>query len=308
MALLYKADPVRGAEWKALLAEKAPGLPVHIWPETGDPAAIRYLAVWEPPAEMTMRFPNAEIVFSVGAGVDQFDFSALPAHVPLVRMVEPGIVEGMVEYVTMGVLALHRDLVGYVADKAAERWNPIRLVPAARRRIGVLGLGRLGEAACRKLAGFGFPVSGWSRSPRGIEGVTCHAGEAALPGFLATCDILVCLMPLTEETRGFLNASLFAQLPKGAGLVNAGRGGHLVQEDLLAALESGRLSAAFLDVTDPEPLPKGHPLWSHPRVMITPHVASMTRPDNAVDFVLETIGRHHKGLPLTGLVDRSRGY
>ncbi|OYU47757.1 MAG: glyoxylate/hydroxypyruvate reductase A [Rhizobiales bacterium PAR1] len=308
MALLYKADPTRGLEWKALLATKAPDLPVHVWPETGDPAAVRYLAVWEPPPEMLTRFPNAEIVFSVGAGVDQFDFSALPAHIPLVRMLEPGISESMVEYITLSVLALHRNLIDYIADKAAERWKLIRLMPAAQRRIGVLGLGRLGEAACRKLASFGFPVSGWSRSPREIEGVTCHAGEAALPGFLAGCDILICLMPLTPETRGFLNATRFAMLPKGASLVNAGRGGHLIQQDLLAALNSGQLSGAVLDVTDPEPLPKGHPLWAHPRVIITPHAASMTRPETAVDFVLETIRRHHQGLPLEGLVDRQRGY
>ena len=307
MALLYKADPVRGAEWKALIAVKKPDLPVHVWPETGDPAAIRYLAIWEP-LEDIARFQQTEIIFSLGAGVDQFDLAALPAHIPLVRMIEPSIAEGMVEYVTLAVLALHRDLVDYVADKAAERWSEIRLVPAQRRRVGILGLGQMGEAAFRKLAGFGFPMSGWSRSPRVIDGITCHAGMAALPDFVAGCDILVCLLPLTEETRGILNADLFRHLPRGAALVSAGRGGHLKQDDLLAALGSGQLSAAFLDVTDPEPLPKGHPLWTHPRVIITPHIATMTRPDTAVDYVLETIERHKAGLPLPGLVDRRRGY
>ncbi len=308
MALLYKADPVRGAEWKALIAAKKPDLPVHVWPETGDPAAVRYLAIWEPLEDMAARFPQAEIIFSLGAGVDQFDLAALPAHIPLVRMIEPSIAEGMVEYVTLAVLALHRNLVDYVADKAAERWSEIRLVPAQRRRVGILGLGQMGEAAFRKLAGFGFPMSGWSRSPRVIDGITCHAGMEALPDFLAGCDILVCLLPLTEETRGILNADLFRHLPRGAALVSAGRGGHLKQDDLLAALGSGQLSGAFLDVTDPEPLPKGHPLWAHPRVIITPHIATMTRPDTAVDYVLETIERHKAGLPLPGLVDRRRGY
>jgi glyoxylate/hydroxypyruvate reductase len=307
MALLYKADPVRGAEWKALIAVKKPNLPVHVWPETGDPAAVRYLAIWEP-LEDIARFKQTEIIFSLGAGVDQFDLAALPAHIPLVRMIEPSIAEGMVEYVTLAVLALHRDLVDYVADKAAERWSEIRLVPAQRRRVGILGLGQMGEATFRKLAGFGFPMSGWSRSPRVIDGITCHAGMATLPDFVAGCDILVCLLPLTEETRGILNADLFRHLPRGAALVSAGRGGHLKQDDLLAALGSGQLSAAFLDVTDPEPLPKGHPLWRHPRVIITPHIATMTRPDTAVDYVLETIERHKAGLPLPGLVDRRRGY
>jgi len=308
MALLYKADPVRGAEWKALIAAKKPDLPVHVWPDTGDADAVRYLAVWEPPEDMATRFPHAKIVFSVGAGVDQFDLSALPAHIPLVRMLDPGIAEGMLEYVTLAVLALHRNLIDYIADKGAERWSAIRLVPAQRRRVGILGLGQLGEAAFRRLAGFGFSMSGWNRSPRVIDGVTCHAGVDALPDFLAGCDILVCLLPLTEQTRGMLNADLFHRMPHGAALVNAGRGGHLKQDDLLAALGSGQLSGAFLDVTDPEPLPRGHPLWTHPRVILTPHVASMTRPETAVDFVLETIERHEAGLPLRGLVDRKRGY
>jgi glyoxylate/hydroxypyruvate reductase A len=308
MALLYKADPVRGAQWQLLMAQKASDLPVFLWPETGDPLAVRYVAVWVPPDDMLKQFPNVEIVFSVGAGVDQFDISCLPAHIPLVRMLEPGIAEGMVEYVTLAVLALHRNLIDYIADKAARHWSPIQLVPAASRRVGILGLGQLGEAAFRELASFGFAMSGWSRSPRIIDGVTCHTGQAALPEFLARCDILVCLLPLTADTHSILDARLFAMLPHGAALVNAGRGRHLVQDDLLVALESGRLSAAVLDVTDPEPLPGSHPLWQHPRLLITPHVASMTRPETAVDFLLETIRRHKSGLPLDGLVDRGRGY
>jgi glyoxylate/hydroxypyruvate reductase A len=308
MALLYKADPVRGAEWQRLLAEKAPDLPCHVWPEVGAPGAIRYLAVWTPPEHMLEQFPATEIVLSVGAGVDQFDLGAIPAHIPIVRMLEPGIADGMVEYVTLAVLALHRDLPAYLADQRAERWSAIRLRPAGSRRVGVLGLGQLGEACCRRLALLGFPVSGWSRSAKDIPGIRCHAGRDALPAFLAETDILVCLLPLTDETRGFLDAALFAQLRRGAGLVNAGRGGHLVQQDLLAALESGQMSAAFLDVTDPEPLPAGHPFWQHPQIMMTPHIASQTRPETAVDFVLDVIAAHRAGRPLPGLVDRKRGY
>jgi glyoxylate/hydroxypyruvate reductase len=308
MTLLYKSDEERGIEWRQRIAEKAPDLPVFLWPETGDPLAVRYLVAWLPPENMIERFPNLEIVFSVGAGVDQFDLSALPAHIPLVRMMERGVTEGMVEYVTFAVLGLHRHLFDYLADKAARLWSPIQPTPAASRRIGILGVGQLGEAAFRKLASFGFPMSGWSRSPRSIDGVKCHAGLEELPSFLAGCDILVCLLPLTAETRSILNARHLAMLPHGAALVNAGRGGHLVQEDLLAALDSGQISAAVLDVTDPEPLPENHPLWAHPRVLITPHIASSTWPDTAVDFVLETIANHRRGLPLRGQVDRTRGY
>ena len=308
MALVYKADPARGAEWQALLAAKAPELAFHVWPETGDAAAVRYLATWVPPDDIMQRFPNLELVISTGAGVDQFDLSTLPKRLPLVRMLDPGIVDGMVEYVTLGVLALHRHLPDYAIAKAEQRWVPIRLVPAAKRRIGVLGCGQLGEAVCRRLAAFGFAIAAWNRSPREVDGVDVFSSAAQLPAFLARTDILVCLLPLTTETQGILDARLLGQLPKGAGLVNAGRGGHLVQDDLRFALDSGQLSGAVLDVTDPEPLPSGHWLWSHPRVILTPHVASMTQPDTAVAFVLETIARHRQGLPLRGLVDRTRGY
>ena len=308
MALLYKSDPARGAEWKKILAEKAPDLSFRIWPEIGDPAEIRYFVAWMPPDDLATQFPNLELLISVGAGVDHLDLSKLPPDLPVARMVESGIVDGMVEYVSMAVLGLHRDLIDYVAQQRDEVWKQIRVRPAATRRVGVLGLGMLGEASCRMLKNFGFQVAGWSRSRREIEGVTCFAGADELSAFLARTDILVCLLPLTDETRGMLDADLFAQLPKGAKLVNTGRGGHLDQDALLAALDSGQISAAVLDVTTPEPLTKGHPLWSHPRVLVTPHIASMTQPETAVEVVLENLRRHEAGEPLLGLVDRKRGY
>jgi glyoxylate/hydroxypyruvate reductase A len=308
MALLYKSDPARGAEWAKILAQKAPDLSFRIWPEIGDPAEIRYFVAWMPPDDLMERFPNLELLISSGAGVDHLDLSKLPPDLPVARMVETGIVDGMVEYVSMAVLSLHRDLIDYVAQQRDEVWKQIRVRPASTRRVGVLGLGMLGEASCRMLKNFGFQIAGWSRSRREIEGVTCFAGAGELPEFLARTDILVCLLPLTDETRGMLGAKLFAQLPKGAKLVNTGRGGHLDQDALLAALDSGQISAAVLDVTTPEPLTKGHPLWSHPRVLVTPHIASMTQPETAVEVVLENLRRHRAGEPLIGLVDRVRGY
>lgn len=306
---LYKADPVRGAEWADGFARKAPELEFRQWPldGDGDDARVRYLAAWEPPRDLA-RFPHLELVFSVGAGIDQFDFTRVPPQLPVVRMVEPGIVDGMVEYVTLAVLALHRDWPVYREQQRAQRWMEHRVRTAASRRVGVLGLGMLGRAVLDKLRGFGFPCAGWSRSPHHIEGVECHAGLEALPAFLARTDILVCLLPLTAATRGILDARLFAGLPQGAALVNCGRGGHLVQEHLLAALDSGRLSAAVLDVCDPEPLPAGHPFWHHPCIVLTPHIASMTQPETAVDAVLDNIRRHRAGLTPTGLVERGRGY
>jgi len=308
MALLYKSDPARGAEWKKILAEKAPDLSFRIWPEIGDPTEVRYFVGWVPPDDLMEQFPNLELLISSGAGVDHLDLSKLPPNLPVARMVESGIVESMVEYVSMAVLGLHRDLIDYVGQQRAEVWKQIRVHPASTRRVGVLGLGMLGEASCRMLANLGFQVAGWSRSRREIAGVTCFAGADELPAFLERTDILVCLLPLTDETRGMLDAGLFAQLPKGARLVNVGRGGHLDQDALLAALDSGQVSAAWLDVTTPEPLTEGHPLWSHPRVLVTPHIASMTQPETAVAIVLENLRRHEAGEPLLGLVDRKRGY
>lgn len=311
MSFLYKADPVRGAQWARLFAEKAPEIPFHIWPDGSagaDAHQVRYLAVWDVPPEIGTTFPNLEVVFSVGAGVDQFDLSAIPSHLPVVRMIEPGIVAGMVEYVTLATLALHRDWLTYAVQQREGRWQALRTRVASERRVGVLGLGVLGQAVLTRLASFGFQCAGWSRSPRALEGIECYAGAENLPQFLSRTDILVCLLPLTDATRHILNRDLFAQLPRGAALINTGRGGHLQQDDLLAALESGQISAAVLDVADPEPLPAGHPLWHHPRVMLTPHVASMTQPDSAVEVVLDNLRRHRAGAPLVGLVDRSRGY
>ena len=308
MTLLYKSEATRGREWRRLLAEKTPDLPFRMWPDVGDPADVRYLAGWIIDATLVQSLPNLEIVFSTGAGVDQIDLKAIPPAIPIVRMVEPGIAASMVEYVVMSVLALHRNLIDYIGLQRQKTWTQIPLQPASRRRIGVLGLGMLGEAAARKLADFGFPVAGWSRSPRDLPGIECYSGKSALGDFLARTDILVSLLPLTDETRGLLNADLFGALPAGAAVLSCGRGAQLVQEDLLAALDSGQIGAAVLDVTDPEPLPPESALWSHPKLLITPHIATMTYPETAVDSVIDTIRRHRAGEPLLGLVDRQRGY
>jgi glyoxylate/hydroxypyruvate reductase A len=308
MTFLYKANATRGQEWARFFAARAPDLPFRLWPDIGDPAQIRYLAAWMPPDNIAATFPNLELVFSVGAGVDQFDVSRLPPHVPLIRMLEPGIAESMVEYVTMAVLALHRDLVHFIAQQREQTWREIQITQAAKRRVGIMGLGLLGQAVLERLKAFGFPLAGWNRSPRTIEDVSCYAGGQALSEFLARTDILVCLLPLTSETRGILNTRLFEALPRGGQLVNVGRGGHLVEADLIEALDHGVLSAAVLDVAEHEPLPAGHPFWSHPRILLTPHIASMTTPEAAVEFVLETIARHRRGEALPGQVDLDRGY
>lgn len=309
MSFLYKADPARGAVWARLFAEREPDIPFHVWPDMGgDPTRIRYLAAWQPPDDPMRTLPNLEVLFSVGAGVDQFDLSGIPAHVPVVRMVEPGIVEGMVEYVTHAVLTVHRDFFDYAEQQRQACWRELPVRPAASCRVGVLGLGQLGAAVLERLRVFGYPCAGWSRSPHRMEGVDCYAGDQGLDAFLARTDILVCLLPLTAATHHLLDARLLAKLPRGASLIQTGRGAHLVQDDLLRLLDDGHLRCALLDVTTPEPLPADHPLWRHARVRITPHIASATRPETAVESVLENLRRHRSGLPMIGEIDRRRGY
>ena len=307
MAFLYKSEPNRGAVWQRRFAEQVPDLAFRIWPDAGDPAEVRYVAAWQPPDDLH-RYANLRVLFSVGAGVDQLDLSRVPPGVQVVRMIEPGLVAGMVEYVTMAVLALHRGVPDYLMRQRRGVWqaDPVRL--ASQTPVGVMGLGLLGTAVLERLAVFGFPLHGWSRSPRAMAGVATYAGRAALPEFLAASSILVCLLPLTPDTAGILDRRLFEALPDRASLVHAGRGGHLVADDLLDALASGRLRAAVLDVTDPEPLPPGHPIWGHERIWLTPHVASATQAESGAEAIIANIRRDRCGAPLAGLVDRERGY
>ncbi|HEX7761086.1 MAG TPA: glyoxylate/hydroxypyruvate reductase A [Caulobacteraceae bacterium] len=308
MTLLYKANPERGQEWRALFAEMAPDVPLRIWPDVGDPGEVRYLAAWEPSLDLIASLSRLEVLFSLGAGVDQFDLRQIPPSVTVVRMIEPGITQGMVEYVTFAVLALHRNMLDYREAQREGLWAPVRVVPADERRVGVMGLGNLGQAVLEQLKSFGFRLSGWNRSPRQVEGVTCHAGAESFPRFLAGCDILICLLPLTPETREILNRETFMALPKGAGVINVGRGGHLREDDLLAALATGQISGAVLDVATCEPLPSGHPFWTHPRILLTPHIASMTQPKSAARALLDNIRRSQAGRPMHGVVRREVGY
>lgn len=308
MAILYKGDANRGHQWQALFADKAPSLPFRLWPQAGDPEEIIYLVAWEPPDNFTERFPNLQVVFSVGAGVDQFNLVDLPESVTLVRMLDPHITQGIVEYVTFAVLGLHRHMLDYVSFQRQSLWQAIDVVLAEERRVGIMGLGNLGRAVIKSLSGFGFPLYGWSRSEHSIDNVTSFAGNEQFPEFLSNCDILVCLLPLTDETREILNKETFDLMPKGAALVNAGRGGHMREQDLLTALNSGQLSGAVLDVLQHEPPSKEHSFWRHPRILMTPHIAAMTHSESAGRVLLSNVLRHQAGKAMQGVVRRELGY
>jgi glyoxylate/hydroxypyruvate reductase A len=308
MTLLYKAAPERGRVWKQLFERHAPGVEFRIWPDIGNPADIRYLAVWNAAAELIADLPNLEVLFSVGAGVDQLDLDRIPPHVEIVRMIEPSLTQGMAEYVSLATLALHRNFIDYVEAQRERRWSPIEPLPTKQRRVGIMGLGMMGRAAIEALRPFGFALAGWSRSVQHIPDVDCHAGEEALADFLSTTDILVCLLPLTDATRGILCRRTFDMLPAGASLINAARGAHLVERDLVEALDSGRIATAILDVMNQEPPPPDHVFWGHPRVIMTPHMASCTNSESGGRALLDNVLRHTRGEPMEGLIRRNLGY
>ncbi|MGF1594361.1 MAG: 2-hydroxyacid dehydrogenase [Kiloniellaceae bacterium] len=309
MALLIKTDIDRGNAWAEALAANYPELKVHTWPYDGDPAAIEYALVWQPPKGELKRYPKLKAIFSVGAGVDHLASDPdLPEGVPVVRMVEPGLTAGMSEYVVLAVLNHHRFMLDYAAQRREKVWEEIPQLPAEARQVGMLGLGVLGRDVLDKLKPFGFRLAGWSRSPKSITGVTCFHGPGGLDEFLAGTDILVCLLPLTPETEDILNRETLAKLPAGAAIVSVGRGRQVVEADLLEALDSGQIGGATLDVFREEPLPQDHPFWEHPRVFMTPHIASMTVPETAVRAVVANIQRLQSGEALQHVVDLKRGY
>jgi len=309
MALLFLSSADSPAQWSAELGKLLPDLEIRIWPELGDPAEIEAALVWRPPPGLLASLPKLRLICSLGAGVDHlFTDPQLPAHVPVVRLVDPYMTAAMSEYVQFQVLRLHRQDPAYAAQQRERIWRPLPQPNAAERQVGVLGLGELGSDAALKLRVLGFEVAGWSRTERRLAGIACHHGRDGLEQMLRRSEILVCLLPLTPETEGILDARLFARLPRGAAIINVARGGHLVETDLIPALDSGQLSAAVLDVFRQEPLPENHPFWTHPRIIMTPHVAAATHAPTAAPIVADNLRRLAEGKPLVNRVDPTRRY
>ena len=277
------------------------------------PADVHYAAVWKPSPGELAGFPNLRVIFNLGAGVDALMADKTLPDVPLVRVAVDDLTGRMTEYVVLHVLMHHRQEIYLRESQRAKRWAPKSQWPAGAISVGIMGLGVLGAHAAEVLRHVGFRVAGWSRSERKIDGVDCFHGEAGLDAFLRRTDILVCLLPLTPDTRHVLNRGVFAKLnrtsPMGAPvLINAGRGGLQNEADILACLDDGTLGAVSLDVFAEEPLPANSAFWSHPKVVLTPHNAADTDPDEISKYVARQIERYEAGGALENVVDRGRGY
>jgi glyoxylate/hydroxypyruvate reductase A len=253
-------------------------------------------------------YTGLRAILSLWAGVDGILPLGPPRDVPLVRMIEPGLTLGMIDYVVGHTLRHHLDIDRYIGAQPIAEWEAEFPPLAQDRAVGVLGLGALGRPVAERLAANGFRTLGWARSPREIAGVECHSGEAGLDVVLARSEILCLLLPHTPATERIVGARALALMPRGACLINAGRGPLIDHDALLAALERGHIRHATMDVFDEEPLPEGHPYWRHPRVTVTPHIASVTRPDTASRAIAANIARDLRGEGLEGVVDRESGY
>lgn len=315
--LFYSPNPDDAPAWVSSLTSALPAADIRVW-APGDSAPADYAVLWRPPAELLAPSRGLRAIFVLGAGVDALlaherrTPGTLPADVPLVRLEDTGMAEQMAEYAAHAALRYMRRFDEY--ELAQRRigndapWIALEPHPRETFHVGVLGLGALGAHVARALAALGLPVRGYSRTPKTLDNVATYAGEGELPAFLAGLKLLVNLLPSTPETDGILCSRTFSQLASGAYVVNLARGAHLVEQDLIDALNTGRLAAATLDVFAQEPLPADHPFWRMPRVTITPHISALTLREPAIEQIARKIEALSRGEPIGGIVDRRRGY
>ena len=316
-AIVYisKEDPPE--RWREALAAAMPEADLdrdfHVWHDgmegLEDFTAVDVALVWRPDPGVLQKFPNLKVIINLGAGVDSIVADdTWPRQVPLVRMVDPALIRHMTEFVVHRVLHFHRKFHIYEQFQQQHTWKELPQEDTLSRTVGILGMGELGGDAARILVQMDFKIAGWSRSEKSLPGVESFHGEDQLPAFLARTEILVCLLPLTPQTEGVIKAKTLGQLPKGAFVINAARGGHVVEADLLAALDSGHIEGAALDVFRQEPLPADNPIWDHPKILLSPHIASLSVPGSAAQSIAENIRRVRRDEPPRDLVELSAGY
>jgi glyoxylate/hydroxypyruvate reductase len=311
LLLLVPTATRRVDMWTVPLAQMAPDLIVKVHgTDQYDPKSIDYALSFRPPPGLLATFPNLRVVFSLGAGVESFlNDPAYPRNVPLTRFVDHTLSRDMAQYCVMHTLIHYRRQRYFDVLQQEHKWR--QSVPKQRpeeTRVGILGLGEIGTMIAERIRDLDFAMAGWSRKKKDVKGVESFAGSDQLKPFLARSDILICVLPLTPDTRHILNKDTFAMLPKNAFVINVARGGHLKEDDLIAAIDSGHLSGAALDVFETEPLPEDSPIWSHPKITMTPHVAAISDPRAMAKVAVDGIKAFESGRPLENVVDFKRGY
>ena len=306
MRISFCCTDTKPEPWLAALRQALPHAEVSLW-HSGAPSAD-YAVVWAPPQAFFDEQPRLKAAFNIGAGVDALLALKVPAHTRLVRLDDAGMSVQMAEYVCHALIRHTREFDAYEADTRAQKWSFRKPLDRADFPVGVLGLGVLGARVAQAVAQFEFPVLGWSRSAKQLDGVQCFHGAQELDEFLAKTRVLVNLLPLTPETENILNRDTLAKLQSGAYLINVARGRHVVEEDLLALLDSGHVAGATLDVFRTEPLPAGHPFWTHPRITVTPHTSARTLRSESIAQIVAKMQAMERGEPVAGVVDLVRGY
>lgn len=309
MKILFVAGDPKPERWTAPIKELLPEAEVHVWDSEGPAVDADYAIVWQPPAKLFEREKQLKAVFNLGAGIDGLlKVPNLPEGVTVVRLEDAGMAVQMAEYVLHQLLEASRGMETYRDQQRQGIWKIHRPIRRSEWPVGVMGLGHIGKRVARTLADLDYRVNGWARSEHELDGVSTYAGADQLGKFLKSTRVLINTLPLTEETRDIIDYELLSQLQPGAVLINVGRGEHLVEDDLLRALDEGKVARASLDVFRKEPLPEAHPFWQRNEITITPHISARTLRDATLEQITGKIRDHARGLPITGIVDTSRGY
>ena len=309
ITILFYSEADSAEPWREAFARELPQIPFRVWPDSGPPESVRYALVWKPPQGFLAQFANLRAILALGAGVDPIPTDpALPKGVPLLRLVDVGFPAQMAQYAMYAVLRFQLRTGELEVLQRHARWTQLDPFFIRDFPVGVMGLGVIGAVVAQRLSAAGYAVAGWTRSPKQFDGVEVFAGSETFTKFLSRSRVVVNALPLTPQTANILDAAAFASMPRGGYVVNIGRGAHLVDRDLIAALDSGQLDGAMLDVFREEPLPSSHPFWCHPKIVVTPHIAAPTIASEVQAQVIENIRRLERGDPPIGLVDIARGY
>lgn len=309
MSLLFIAPNRDMSSWEDALTEIDPNVDIEVWPNVEDKKRVQFAVCWDQPKHVLDQYPNLKAVSSLGAGTDHLlQDESLPNSVAICRVVSPSLIQQMKEYVLGATLNIQRNFVHYIRQKDRGKWQAHKHPLSRNLQVGVMGLGKLGRPVAQQLAKMGYRVSGWSRTSKKVTDVQTFAGSEELGPFLNNTQILICLLPLTDETKDILDLDLFKKLKRPGWIINVARGEHLVDEDLIYALDSNFLQGAWLDVFSEEPLPEKHAFWNRTNIIVTPHIASITQPVEVAEQILDNYKRALSGMELNYKVDREKGY